>query len=44
MVVREEVEAVEAAIPNGVDLESVDLSSIESIADIAMPVPILMTY
>jgi len=40
----EEVEAVEAAIPSGVDLESVDLSSKESIADMVMTVPILTTY
>lgn len=36
-------EEVEAAIPSGVDLESVDLSSEESIADMARTVPILTT-
>ena len=40
----EAVEAVEAAIPSGADVEHVDLSSKESIANMAMTVPILTTY
>lgn len=38
------VEEVEAAIPSGADPDSVDSSSKESIADMAITVPILTIY
>lgn len=38
------LEEVEAAMSSGADLESADLSSKESILDMAMTVPILTTY